>query len=86
MSKSKGVENLDSPRNSAEAIDSPDQKVLRSTEKIEPETLDILPPYRKQADSPAALFKSRPADGRTAATGPAEKQLDPATMLLKNQP
>jgi hypothetical protein len=74
MAKSKGVENLDSPQNSGEAIDAPDQKVLRSTEKIEPETLDTLPPYRKQADSPATLFKSRPADGRAGASGPAKKQ------------
>lgn len=73
MAKSKGVEKFDSPQNSGEAIDSPDQKVLRSTEKIKPETHDTLPPYRSQTDSPAASFKSRPADVQAVASGPAKE-------------
>ena len=65
---------MDSPRNSEKVIDSADQKVVRSTEKIIPQTIDTVSSYRKQTESTAALFKNRPAVGRDDLTSPAKKQ------------
>ena len=70
----KGVENLDSLRNSGKVIDSSDQKIVRSTEKIIPEIFHKVSPYRKQTESPGTLLNNRPADGRDDAAGSAKKQ------------
>ena len=70
----KGFKNLDSPRNSGKAVDSSDQKVVRSTEKKLLETLDTVSIGRKQTASPAASFKNRFAAGREDAAGSAKKQ------------
>jgi len=74
MAKSTGIKNLDQPQNSGAAINSPDQKVLGATEKINCESVDTLSPYRNQTDSTAALIKDRPAVERAGTPDPAQKR------------
>ena len=75
MSKWKGFKNLDS-QNSGKAVDPLNQKVLSVTAKIKSETPDKPATYGSRTDSPAALLKSRPADGQSASSDSVKKEAE----------
>ena len=90
MSKSKGFNNLGS-QYSGKSVEPLNQKVLDATAKIKSETQSKLATYRSRTDSPAALLKSRSADGQTATSNSAKKEAEViyikerySTMLRKD--
>jgi hypothetical protein len=75
MAKPTGIKNLDS-QNSGKAITPSEQKALSTTDRIKFETQYMLTTNRSPSNPPAALLKSKPADGQTASSDPAERQAE----------